>query len=102
MVAPVLEIMDTSVVHWKSAYISEEHVAFIFRIKEKPIKKQNEAGSKQAELSFMLVLCLVYSSALMLQMTCSSKTSDDFQYATWHYIPEDRNFCENLKSRFHG
>jgi hypothetical protein len=29
-------------------------------------------------LAFMLVSCLAYSWTLMMEMTCSSKTSDDF------------------------
>jgi hypothetical protein len=50
---------------------------------------------------FMLVSCLS-SSALTMKVTCSSKTSFDFQQTTWHYVVEDRtlhnHLYENLKS----
>jgi hypothetical protein len=39
---------------------------------------------------FILVSCLPYSSTLKMEATCSSKTSLDFQQATWCYIPEYR------------
>jgi hypothetical protein len=51
---------------------------------------------------FMMVSCLIYSSNLKMEATCSSVTSVDFHRTTWHYIPEDRtldNHCwANLKS----
>jgi hypothetical protein len=40
--------------------------------------------------SFFFV-CLVYSLALKMEVTCSSKTSVDFQLTTRRYVPEDRN-----------
>jgi hypothetical protein len=50
----------------------------------------------------MLVSCLAYSSAVELEVICSSKTALDFQQTTQLYIPEDKtfhnHFCENLKS----
>jgi hypothetical protein len=63
-------------------------------------RNQHEAGSKQSvpeEVSFK-----AYSLILMMEVTCSSETSVDFQLTTRRYIPEDssrRNYrCENLKS----
>jgi hypothetical protein len=51
---------------------------------------------------FMLVSCLVYSSTLKMEATCSSVTSVDFRRITWHYIPEERTLDNhswaNLKS----
>jgi hypothetical protein len=67
-------------------------------------RNQHERGSKQSLLAtcFMLISCLVYSLTLMMEMTCSSETSVDFQWMTQHYIPEDRilhnHWCENLKA----
>jgi hypothetical protein len=60
--------------------VSEEHVASIFRF-----------------------LALAYSSTLKMEATCSSEMSVDFQWATQHYIPEDRTLhdhdCVNLRSK---
>jgi hypothetical protein len=48
----------------------------------------------QAELcfppAFTLVSCLACSLTLKTEVTCSSKTSVDFKWTTWLYIPEDR------------
>jgi hypothetical protein len=41
-------------------------------------------------LCLMLVSCLAYSATLKKEATCSPKTSVDFQWTTWHYIPADR------------
>jgi hypothetical protein len=50
---------------------------------------------------FSLVSCLVNSSNLEIEATCSSETSADFQLTTWRYIPEHEilhnHRCENLK-----
>jgi hypothetical protein len=40
--------------------------------------------------------CLAYSSALKVEVACSSETSVDFQQATWHYIPQDRTHHQIL------
>jgi hypothetical protein len=60
------------------------------------------AGFFLGYIYFMLVSCLVYSSKLKMEATCSSETSVDFQRVTRCYIPEDRSFhnhyCENFKS----
>jgi hypothetical protein len=42
-------------------------------------KSQDEAGSKQSSVCFMLVHCLTYSLTLKMQAVCSSKTLIDFQ-----------------------
>jgi hypothetical protein len=48
------------------------------------------------------VSCLAYSSALEMEVTCSSKRLVDFRRLVCHDIPEDRtlhnHWCENLKS----
>jgi hypothetical protein len=58
-----------------------------------------KAGGKQ---SFTMVSCLAYSFALKMEVTFSSKTSVDFHWTTWRYIPDDRvlhnHHCETLKS----
>jgi hypothetical protein len=58
-------------------------------LKNKPSKKP--AGPAT---TFMFVTCLVYSSTLRMEATCTSETSADFQWATWHYISEDRTLQE--------
>jgi hypothetical protein len=39
--------------------------------------------------AFVLVSCLAYFSTLKMEAICSSETSVDCQWTTWHYIPED-------------
>jgi hypothetical protein len=39
---------------------------------------------------FMLVSCMAYSLTLEMEVTCSSKTSVDFQWTAQCYISEDR------------
>jgi hypothetical protein len=45
---------------------------------------------------------MIYTSALKLEATCSSKMLVDFQWTAWHYVLEDgsiHNYChENLRS----
>jgi hypothetical protein len=41
--------------------------------------------------TFTLVFSLAYSSALKMELTCSSETSIDYQRTTRRYIPEDIN-----------
>jgi hypothetical protein len=52
--------------------------------------------------AFILISYFAYSSALMMEATCSSETSVDFQQTTWRYIAEDRTLynhhCANPKS----
>lgn len=64
----------------KSTEISEERCLHQAR-------KQHEA--LLATFSTLL-FCLAYSSTMMIEATCSSEISADFQQATWHYIPENR------------
>lgn len=40
-------------------------------------------------ISFLLVTCLVYSSALKLEALCSSQTSVNFCWTIWWHFPED-------------
>jgi hypothetical protein len=34
-----------------------------------------------------------------MEATCSSETSVDFQWTTWHYIPEDKTLRQDLKQQ---
>jgi hypothetical protein len=43
---------------------------------------------------FMWVSCSDFSSTLKLEVTCSSRTSVDFQQTTPHCIPEDRTLLK--------
>jgi hypothetical protein len=45
---------------------------------------------QKAELFFILVSCLGYSSTLEMEATCFSETSVDFEWTTRRYIPEGR------------
>jgi hypothetical protein len=58
------------VLHWKSAGVSEQHIACL-----PPF--------------FTPVSCSSYSSTLKMEGTCSPETSVDFQWSTRRYIPED-------------
>jgi hypothetical protein len=39
--------------------------------------------------AFTLVSCSVYSLTLKMEAICSSEMLVNFQWTTWHYIPED-------------
>jgi hypothetical protein len=41
-------------------------------------------------ICFMLVPCLAYSLAMMVEVICSSETSADFRRTTQHYNSQDR------------
>jgi hypothetical protein len=60
-----------------------------------PSSRFKNKPSNKAEFylppALTLVLCLVYSSILKVEPTCSSEMSFDFQRTTWRYIPEDKN-----------
>jgi hypothetical protein len=43
--------------------------------------------------------CLVYSSKLKMEATCSSETSVDFQRTTWSYFPEDRSLHNHRREK---
>jgi hypothetical protein len=64
---------------WKSADVSGEHAVSILR----PFK------SPTCYL-LSLVCCLVYSSILKMDATCSSEASVEIQRTTRRYIPEDK------------
>jgi hypothetical protein len=49
------------------------------KLKYKPNKKPEQ---KQ-------VSCLAHSLTMKMNAICSSETLVDFQWTTWHYIPED-------------
>jgi hypothetical protein len=47
---------------------------------------------KQVQKQVASSACLAYSSTMKLEATRSSEMSVDFQWITWHYIPEDTTF----------
>jgi hypothetical protein len=49
-----------------------------------------------SRLKMMLVSCVAYSSTLKMKVTCSSKTSADFQQATRNYIPKTELFTLDI------
>jgi hypothetical protein len=61
------------VVHWRSADISEDHIASIFWVQEYAQKNNQRESRWQLE-----------------QATCSSETSVGFQRTTRRQIPENR------------
>jgi hypothetical protein len=44
---------------------------------------------------FMLGFCMAYSSAVMMEVICFSEMLVDFQWTTWHYIPDGRMLHDN-------
>jgi hypothetical protein len=52
--------------------------------------------SRTSKTPAPVVSRLSCSTALMMEMTCSSETSDDFQCTTWHCISEDGTLQEVL------
>jgi hypothetical protein len=76
----------------------------VYFVESQPAVWRNMSPPAPALLAtcFMLVSCLAYSSALKIEPTCFSYKSVDFQWTTWHYMPEDRTHhnhgCENLNS----
>jgi hypothetical protein len=68
----------------KSTYVSDYHVASIFRVEGKPRKELTLVAVR-----FELIYCLAYSSVLKMEPTYSSETSVNFHLTTRHYIPED-------------
>jgi hypothetical protein len=51
-------------------------------------------------ICFTPVSCLVYSSALKMEVTCSSEMLDDFQRTTQCYSPEDRTHQNNVSRSY--
>jgi hypothetical protein len=51
--------------------------------------------------AFTQVSCLACTSTLKVEAICSSEVLVDFQWITWHFIPEDSTLhnhrCEHLK-----
>jgi hypothetical protein len=45
----------------------------------------------------ILASCVAYSLAPVIEVTCSSEMSVDFQRTTWHYIPEARTLLTEEK-----
>jgi hypothetical protein len=97
------------------ADVSEEHIAFIFRVEEiSSAKTSKQAGGKRLPLkrrlkpaSKLLATCfLVFaeliSSTLKMEAVCSSETLVETQRTTSRHIPDDNTLhnhcCENLKS----
>jgi hypothetical protein len=75
-------------------------------LQSKKVNKANNhkrANRKHQDLRLVLDVCglLVYSSALKMEVLCSSETSMDFSRSIWRHIPEDRTLhnhsCEKLK-----
>jgi hypothetical protein len=55
-----------------------------------PVGLQGQRINQARKKRKAMVYCLVYSSALNMEATCSSEMSVDFQRTTLLYIPEDR------------
>jgi hypothetical protein len=54
------------------------------------LKNESISQANFAATCFILISCLAYSLTLKTGVTCSFKTSVDFQWTTCHYIPHDR------------
>jgi hypothetical protein len=74
------------VVRWKSTYVSDEHIASIFRVEESAEQDTSVKAHGKTEAS------LAYSLTLMMEAISSSETSVDFQWTGLHYIPEDSKY----------
>jgi hypothetical protein len=67
-----------------STKVSEENIAYIFRVQELAGQTTSvKAGGEQ-----QLVFCSAYASTMKIEAICSSETSVDFQRTTWPYIPD--------------
>jgi hypothetical protein len=71
---------------------------FWYIVKRSPLKVR-KFGSF-VSVCFMLIPCLAYTSTPKMEVSCSSKTSTDFQRITRSFIPETlhHNLCDSLKS----
>jgi hypothetical protein len=70
-----------------------------------PCFRGTYAGDKQSLLAvFLLATYLGYSSTLKMDAVCSSKTSVNFEWTTWHDVSEDITLhshqCEELKPTY--
>jgi hypothetical protein len=85
-----------------STYVSEEHIASIFRVEEYAEQETSLKAKLCLPPALTLVSCSAYYSTLKMEAICSSEASVDFQRTTRCYIPEDsilyNHRCENLKS----
>jgi hypothetical protein len=60
-------------------------------------RMQRGARSKKSIVSYMFHAgFLTYCMAMKMEVTYSSETLDNFQWTTWHYIPEDRTLQPSL------
>jgi hypothetical protein len=78
---------------WWSTDVSVEHVTPTFRVKEwakQETMKKEAANRALLATCFMLISCSANSSALKMEVTCSSEMSVNIQLTIWCYIPEDR------------
>jgi hypothetical protein len=87
-------------VPWKPTDVSEEYIAlYLFNA-----GFLHRHCIQSFDCPFRLVSCLVYSSTLRMEATCSSEMSIDFKRTTRPYIPEDRSLhiLFHLTSIIHG
>jgi hypothetical protein len=67
------------------------------------VKEAKQETSKNVCHQLHLIFCLAYSSALKMDVICSSEMLVDFYETTWCHISEDStshsNHCENLRSK---
>jgi hypothetical protein len=72
------------------------------KIKKQTIIKEQTENSNISDWCFIFAVCLVYSSALKMEVLYFSETSTDFSRSIWRHIPGDRTLhkhsCEKLKS----
>jgi hypothetical protein len=84
--------MTYHVLCWKFTKVSKEHIASIFRVKEKAKEETiiKQAAEKAFSLSFILIYYFTFSLSLKMEATCS-KISVDFKWTTQCYIWGDKN-----------
>jgi hypothetical protein len=68
-----------------STDVLEEHVATVFLVEE-----QAKQEIRNKHLEKWSVCCLAYASTLVMEVTCSSETSVDFQLTTRRCVLEAR------------
>jgi hypothetical protein len=84
------------VVCWVATDVSEEHIAFIFRVEE------IISAAFCLLPAYLLALAEIISSTLKMEAICFSGTSVATQQTTWRHIPDDDTLynhrCENFIS----